>query len=53
MRGCPVHSEYKISKYIQYFMQTSTYHPRCTHVLQNLRVLNNDLLLGSCGQKDL
>lgn len=25
-----------------------THHPRCTHVLQNFGILNNDLLLGSC-----
>lgn len=30
-----------------------TYHPCCTHVLQNLGILHNDLLLGSCGHKHI
>lgn len=30
---------------------TFTYHPCCTHVLQDLGILNNDLLLWSYGEK--
>lgn len=28
--------------------KTASHHPRCTHVLENLRILNNDLLRGCC-----